>query len=71
MKNMKHFSEEKKLTETSSVEVKLFHCKLYNNVYKTIFNIGKPMTHKTSKTVKFFTVLQYLTNLHHVICKTA
>ena len=35
-----------------------------------IFNIGKPMTHRTRKTVKFITVLHYLTNLHHVISKT-
>ena len=68
----------------SRLEVKLVHCNLYNNAYKTIFNIGKPMTHKTRDIVKFITVLHhftnlqyvitvlhYLTEIHHVISKTA
>ena len=38
---------------------------------ETIFNIVKPMTHKTRKTVKVITLLHYLTNSHHVINKTA
>ena len=38
---------------------------------ETIFNIVKPMTHKTRERVKLITVLHYLTNLHHVINKTA
>ena len=62
---------ENKVPNINSSEVKLMHFNLHNKVYKTIFNIGKPMTHKTRKIVKFITVLHYLTNLHHVISKTA
>ena len=60
-----------KLTPLHIIQLEIMHFNLHNKVFKTIFNIGKPMTHKTRKIVKFITVLHYLTNLHHVISKTA